>query len=153
MLRILVAMAVALLLLNVPKTADSRIDVKAVAIDELAYIEAQGFALPAHALAVLDTWLQAAWTIYSPVPVSYVIALQPYYDEAQARKHAAHEVAHMLMLATRTHPPGEAGEEAADRFALCYGSQLAREYAGKWGRVRSVTEEECTALAAKLRAQ
>lgn len=152
MVRIGCALAAAFVLLALPTSAATRTDVRAVALAEIAAIEAQGFRLPDYALAQIDTWRQSAWTIHSPRPVQYVIVLDTSYDDARTRKHVAHEVAHVLMLAAGTHPPGDEAEVLADRFAACYGSPKAREYALRWSKV-TAGDAECQTLEAMMKSK
>lgn len=118
-----------------------RMDVAAIANDELALLEKQGFALPRHALVTLNWYDYNAFAIITAEPVRYVVVLKSwYFRESQARFTAAHEYGHILL----DHHGAPNTEENADNVAACFGSPQAKG----WAKVLGITPtpDECDEL-------
>lgn len=110
----------------------AHVDVRSVALDEIATIESRGYTLPKHSLVIVDRYGTLGDTIITAEPVRYVIVLWSwYYTSDQLRFVSAHEVGH-AMLSERGVTQSE---DLADRFALCNGSDGAR----RWARIKGAT--------------
>jgi hypothetical protein len=116
--------------------------VNEIALDEINRISSQGFVVPSHELTIIDFYDNIGWTLIHEY--RYTIVLKPFYfREAQLRMVVSHEIGHVMLDQAHI----VQSEVLADRFAACFGSEKARQWAKD---VEAIRVDDCEAFRSKL---